>query len=64
MEQILGSSIRVWHYYNLFRLFIKAFFQRMGLLDCLWILSVINACYISTTTLWQSIKKYRFYSKL
>lgn len=64
IEQMVGSSVRVWHYYNLIRLFIKAFIQRMGILDCMWILSVFNAGYLSTTTLWGSFKKYRSYSKL
>lgn len=63
-ESMVGNSLRVWHYYNIIRLFIKAFFQRLGILDCMWILSVINACYISITTLYSSVKKYRSYSKL
>jgi hypothetical protein len=61
---MIGNSLRVWHYYNIIRLFIKAFFQRMGFLDCMWILSVVNACYISVSTLYASLKKYRSYSKL
>lgn len=61
---MVGSSIRLWHYYNLTRLFVKAFFQRMGVLDCVWILSVLNAGYLSANTFYKSFKKYRSYSKL
>jgi hypothetical protein len=64
VEQMVGSSVRVWHYYNLIRLFVKACLQRMGIFDCMWILSVLNAFYLSTSTLWRSFKKYRSYSKL
>jgi len=64
IEKIVGSSVRVWHYYNLARLFIKAFMQKMGIIDCMWILSVANACYLSLRTLASSLGKYRSYNKL
>lgn len=32
IDKITGSSIRVWHYYNLTRFFLKTLIQRMGIL--------------------------------
>ena len=61
---IVGSSIRGWHYYNLFRLFFRTFIEKIEFLDCMWILSVINAGYISISTLARSLHKYRSYNKL
>lgn len=63
-EGVVGNSLRVWHYYNIIRLFVKAFLQRLGFLDCMWILSVINACYLSLSSLIASIQKYKSYSQL
>lgn len=32
VEKIVGSSVRVWHYYNLARFFLRTLLQRMGIL--------------------------------
>jgi hypothetical protein len=61
---VIGNSLRVWHYYNLVRLFVKAILHRMGFLDCMWILSVANAGYLSFSQLCTSIRKYQSYSRL
>lgn len=63
-EGVVGNTLRVWHYYNLVRLFMKTYMPRMGYFDWMWILSVINAGYISLCSLCASINKYRSYSKL
>ncbi len=63
-EGVVGNSLRVWHYYNLIRLFVKAFMQRLGLIDCMWILSVLNAGYLSICSLCGCISKYNSYAKL
>ena len=59
-----GNSIRVWHYYNLIRLFIKSALQKIGIFDCLWILSVVNACFVSGVALYRAISKYRSFNQL
>jgi hypothetical protein len=64
VEKICGNSVRIWHYLNVLKLFFKSFFHRLGLLDCMWILSVLNAFYISSTDLYASIKRYRSYNRL
>ena len=64
LEKIFGNSIRIWHYLNVLKLFFKSFFSRMGLLDCVWILSVMNAFYLSSADLYSSIKRYRAYNRL
>lgn len=64
IHTIVASAIRAWHYYNLFRLFFKEFLEKIEFLDCMWILSVINAGYLSISTLAKSLHKYRSYNKL
>ena len=64
IDKITGSSIRVWHYYNLTRFFLKTLIQRMGILEYMWIFSVINAGLSAIKTLYISIGKYRNYNKL
>lgn len=36
----------------------------MGVLDCMWIISVVNACYLSFSSLVASIRKYKSYARL
>lgn len=64
LEKIIGNSVRIWHYLHLFKLFFKSFLQRQGILDRLWILSVINAFYLSSSELYQAISRYRGYNRL
>ena len=64
MDKIVGSSIRVWHYYNLLRFFLRTLLQRMGVLEYMWIFSVINALFAATKTLYINMGKYRNYNKL
>ena len=64
LEQILGNSVRIWHYLTLAKLFLKSFLQRHGALDRLWILSALNAFYSASAELYHSITKYRTYQRL
>jgi hypothetical protein len=64
VQGIIGSSIRGWHYFNLMRIFYKGFLTKLEILDYMWILSVLNALYISFSSLTTSLKKYRNYNKL
>ncbi len=64
VEKISGSSVKVWHYYNLTRLFFRTLFDKMGILDYMWIFSVLNAALSAAKILVTSISKYRSYSKL
>ena len=63
-EKMAANSIRVWHYYNLVRLFVKAALQKVGIFDCLWVLSVLNACLLSAVALYRAISKYRSFTQL
>lgn len=64
MEKIVGNSVRIWHYFSLLKYFFKSFLQRQGVLDRLWILSLLNAFYNASSELYQSIVRYRGYHKL
>lgn len=64
IEKIIGNSIRIWHYLNVLKLFFKSFFQRQGIFDRLWILSIVNAFYNSSSDLYQAISRYRGYNQL
>jgi hypothetical protein len=64
IDKIAGNSVRVWHYYNLIRFFLKTLLQRVGILEYMWIFSVINAGLAAVRTLYNSIGKYRNYNKL
>lgn len=64
IEKIIASSIRVWHYYNLTRFFLKTLIQRMGVIEYIWIYSVVYAGISAIRTLYISIGKYRNYNKL
>lgn len=64
VEKIAGSSVKVWHFYNLARLFLRTLFDKMGILDYMWIFSVLNAGLSAGKVLVTSISKYRSYSKL
>ena len=63
-EKIVGNSVRVWHFYNLIRIFFKSLFNKMGILDYMWIFSILNACFKALKSLVNSISKFRSYSKL
>lgn len=64
IEKMAGNSVRIWHYFHLLKLFMKTVLQRQGVLDRLWILSVLNAFYMSSNDLMGAIGKYRGYSQL
>ncbi len=64
LQQILGNSVRIWHYLSLSKLFLKSFLQRHGAMDRLWILSALNAFYSAAAELYQGISKYRGYNRL
>lgn len=64
VEKITGSSVKVWHFYNLSRLFFRTLLDKMGILDYMWIFSVLNAAFTAMKVLVGSIGKYRSYSKL
>lgn len=64
MEKIFGNSIRIWHYFNVLKMFFKSIMQRQGVLDRVWILSVINALYLASTDFYSSLKQYRGYNRL
>lgn len=56
--------MRVWHYYHLIKVFFKLLLFQMGLLDYLWIFSVLNSCFRALKSLVSSFSKYRNYNKL
>ena len=64
IDKIACSSIRVWHYYNLIRFFLRTLIQRMGVLEYMWIFSIINSLLSAVKTLYGSTGKYRNYNKL
>lgn len=61
---MVGNSLRVWHYYNLTRLFLKAFLERLGFLNCLWAASLLNACFLSLTSLTSALSRYKSHTRL
>lgn len=63
-EKIVGSSVKIWHFYNLIRLFIRGLLDKMGILDYMWVFSLLNACFTAIKTLLSSISKYRSYNRL
>lgn len=64
VDKIAGSSVKVWHFYNLIRIFFRSLLDKMGILDYMWIFSVLNATFTAIKVLVTSIGKYRSYSKL
>ena len=64
IDKVTCSSIRVWHYYNLIRFFLKTLLQRMGVLEYMWIFSIINSIIAAGKTLYVSTGKFRKYNKL
>ena len=52
------------HFFTISRIFVKTFFEKFEFLDCMWILSVMNACYSSSTMLIKSISQYSSFRKL
>ena len=61
VEKILGNSVRINHYAQVF---FKSFMERSGFIDRIWVISIINALYHSSTDLLSAIKKYRCYNRL
>lgn len=64
VEKVLASAFKVWHFYNIIRIFFRALLDRMGVLDYMWIFSILNAGFSALKILVTSISKYRSYSKL
>jgi len=64
MEKIFGNSVRIWHYLSVLKMFFKNILQRQGVLDRVWILSVVNALYLASSDLYGSLIRYRGYNRL
>ena len=64
VEKMFGNSVRMYHYVVIFKLFFKSVIERSGVVDRLWVLSIINAFYHSSTDFLSAVKKYRGYNKL
>jgi hypothetical protein len=63
-QDITANSIKIWHFYNLSRIFFRTLLDKMGILDYMWIFSVLNAAFVAVKVLLSSFSKYRSYSKL
>ena len=63
-QRIGLSSVKVFHYYTIIRIFMKTMFEKFDFLDCMWIISIVNAIYSSVTTLIKSISDYNYFKKL
>jgi hypothetical protein len=64
VEKIASNSIRVWHFYALIRLFFGNLLKKIGVLECIWIFSVVNACFSAVKIVYTCFNKYRNYNKL
>ena len=64
MHRIICSALRVGHFLTIFRVFIRTFFEKFEILDCIWILSVGNATYNSIFTLIKSVYRYSSFRKM
>ena len=64
VEKVLASAFKVWHFYNIIRIFFRALLDRMGVLDYMWIFSILTSAFSALKILVGSISKYRSYSKL
>ena len=63
-EKIMTNTIRVWHYYNLFRMFLRVFVRKVSIVEYVWVYSIVTAGLSSLKQLITAINKYRSYSKL
>lgn len=63
-HHIATSSVKIWHIYSLFALFLRSVLYRQELFDCMWVLSIFNAFYKASYTLVTSVSKYRSFRKL
>ena len=63
-HKIVGSAVRVVHFFTITRIFIKTFFDKFEFFDCVWILSVLNASYTSTMGLIKGFSEYNTLKKL
>ena len=63
-EKIATSTVRVWHYYHISRMFLRVFIRKVSIIEYVWVYSVVIAGLASLKNLIVSINKYRSYSKL